>query len=137
MQFSFAIHIIGIIFWIGGLLILTRFAQAFTEVSQPSEKIRAVLKKSWWLYVIHGVGLTVVTGTYQLIAGGVGSYMKQGWFHAKLTFVLVLCVATIMLGMQMAKIARTEVASGKVLRLVQVLTAVSLVAIVVMTKVRF
>jgi uncharacterized membrane protein len=60
--------------------------------------------------------------------------MKQGWFHSKLTFVLVLFVATVMLGLQMRRIGSGEVVSAKALRWVQILTAFSFVIIVFMTK---
>lgn len=137
MQISLALHIVGIVFWVGGLLILTRFAQIFSQPGDANEKSRAVLRKSWWLYVIHGVGFTLLTGFYQLYSGGIGNYMKQGWFHTKLTFVLLIAVATIMFGLQMAKISRSEAVSSKSLRIIQILAAVSFVVIVFVTKVRF
>jgi uncharacterized membrane protein len=133
MDISLAFHLIGIVFWVGGLLVVTRFAR-LCVVKPADAEFAGTIKKTWLLYVIHGLAFTFISGFYQLFSGGIGTYMKQGWFHSKLTFVLVLFVATVMLGLQMRRIGSGEVVSAKALRWVQILTAFSFVIIVFMTK---
>lgn len=134
MNISLSFHLIGIVFWVGGLLFVTRFARLFAEQNSHNTELATTIRKSWILYVIHGLAFTLVSGFYQLFSGGIGSYMKQGWFHGKLTFVIVLLVATVMLGFQVSRIGKGQQTSAKALRLIQILTAFSFVITVFMTK---
>lgn len=135
MQISIAMHIIGLVLWLGGVLVLTRLARLFVDATPDGGPTVVMLKKSWHFYVIHGIGITLLTGLFQLFMGGVGEYMKQGWFHTKLTFVLVLVATTIVLGLQISRISRGERASANALRWVQILSSISLVVIVFLMKV--
>ena len=136
MQWSFALHIIGIIFWLGGLLILTRFARVSSEPGAMSQQFRAIMRKSWFVYVIQGMVFTLLTGLFQLFAGGgPGFYFKQGWFHGKVTLVFVLIAATVMLGMEIKRISDSLPANPNRLRMIQILTIVSMLGIVLLTKV--
>lgn len=133
MNWSLAIHIIGIVFWTGGLLITIRFLR-LGSVTTPAADTVTTIRKTWQLYIIHGLGLTLLTGLFQLFYGGVGTYMKQGWFHGKLTLVIILVVATVICGIEVKKLAEGKLTSAGRLRLVQILTALSLIGIVFLTK---
>ncbi|MBN8550870.1 MAG: CopD family protein [Deltaproteobacteria bacterium] len=137
MQWSLAFHIIGVVLWLGGLLLLTRFARLTTEPGfLPNAAFSSLVRKSWFIYVIHGVALVLITGLYQILAGGgFGVYFKQGWFHGKITLVMVLLVATVMLGMDIQRIAQSLPANPRRLRTVQMLALLSLFGIVFLTKV--
>lgn len=137
MQWSFAIHLIGIVMWLGGLLMLTRFARIAGDPALASNPpFVKVMRKSWFIYVVQGLAITVLTGFYQLFAGaGPGFYLKQGWFHGKITLVLVLIVATAMLGFEIKNISESRPANPNRLRVIQILSVVGLVGIVLLTKV--
>ena len=99
MQLSLAFHIIGILFWVAGLMVvsgLIRYFESHPELKGPSYV--ALTKKYWFGMVVPGFLISLITGTYQILLMGVGYYMKQGWFHGKLTFIIVLLVVTALVG---------------------------------------
>lgn len=135
MNWSLTVHIIGIVLWIGGLLIGARVARMLASAeSPPSEAIKLVVRKIWNVNVLQGLALVLLTGLYQLFTGGLGVYMKQGWFHGKMTLLLVLLVTTGLFGAQVRAIGEGRAANGKRLVLVQVLTIICLVGIVTLSK---
>lgn len=94
IKISVAIHIIGIVMWLGGLLVLTRLFKLFTLGHSGLQQVSGMMSRIFFGYVILGTVLTVCTGLYQLSYSGVAAYMSQGWFHGKLTLVLILLVVT-------------------------------------------
>lgn len=134
MQWSFVFHLLGIIFWAGGLLILTRFARVLVNAEARSPEFVSTIRKTWFIYVLHGMVFTLLTGFYQLFAGGVGVYMKQGWFHGKLTLVLILLIATVLFALEVRRIGEGDAPRSGRLRAVQILTALSVVGIIVFTR---
>ncbi|MBX7144944.1 MAG: CopD family protein [Oligoflexia bacterium] len=136
MNISLSFHIIGIVFWIGGLLLVTRFMRLFSESGQTANTaLAATVRKGWFIYVIHGLLFTLLSGFYQFFTMGAGEYMKQGWFHGKLTFIFVLLITTSMAGLEVRKVGLGQNTNPGRLRLIQILSAISFVAIVFMTKV--
>lgn len=136
MNVSLAFHIIGIVFWVGGLLVVTRFMRLFCPNAEgATSALAGTIRKNWYLYVIHGLLFTVLSGFYQLMLGGVAVYMKQGWFHGKLTLIIVLLLTTALAGAELRKIGHGEKTSPSRLRLIQIVSAISFVAIIFMTKV--
>lgn len=103
MNLSLAIHIIGIVAWVGGLLILTRVMTIFSQPLSDREAILQICKRLFWGWCVGGLAVATVTGTIQILIRGIGFYMAQGWFHAKLTFVIALLVATFGVGLQMKR----------------------------------
>lgn len=112
MAYSLAIHVVGIVFWVGGLLVLTRMLKlSSVEGALPDgarTEVAKMVKRSYFGLVIAGVVLSLVTGVYQILERGIGFYMAQGWFHGKLTLVIVLLVVTAVFGVQVR-----NAASGK------------------------
>jgi putative membrane protein len=97
MNISLAVHIISLVMWIGGVLILTRAMHLFAKEGGDLKILQLISNKVYFGWILPGLLLSVGTGVYQLISRGVAFYMKQGWFHAKLTLVLVLIAATVAL----------------------------------------
>ena len=89
MSLSFSFHIIGIVMWLGGLLLITRFISILPE-GEVAPEIGAGVKKMFYGWVMGGLALVTITGFYQFLSIGAGFYMKQGWFHAKLTLLIGL-----------------------------------------------
>jgi uncharacterized membrane protein len=109
MNISFALHIIGLALWVGGLMLLSRFMKSLAT-SQDSGRLSIEatyqVKKVFYRYVITGFVLSLLTGLYQIFAGpGLAVYMKQGWFHGKLPLLFLLIVATAMLAFEVNKAA--------------------------------
>lgn len=83
-------HVIFVIFWMAGLFMLPRYF-VYHQEAEPSapenalwtEREGKLLKIILWpalvIVWVLGLGLALVIGAFQ-----------EGWFHAKLAFVLVL-----------------------------------------------
>lgn len=110
MTVSFAIHVLGVVFWIGGLLFGTKLIKLANEDSQV---VRTLAKKIVFAYILPGLLVVLLTGLHQLFGGGVGNYMKQGWMHAKLTIVAVLIWSTFSVFMALRSISQGEIVSPK------------------------
>lgn len=104
MKISLSLHVIGLVMWLGGLLILSRltFLTVKNDSSSPSLTHIKKLSNAW---IILGATLTVGTGITQMLLGGVARYMAQGWFHGKLTLVLVLIVVSVLFNLDLKKLS--------------------------------
>lgn len=93
MSVSLAFHVLGLVMCFGGLLVVSR-VMAIAQNNSSSEfaiDYRALLK-TYKIWTLGGLGILLASGLYQLISRGVNYYMSQGWFHGKLTLVLVLII---------------------------------------------
>lgn len=133
MRYSLALHIIGIVMWLGGLLILTRMMSSLEKLSKESLGLVPIIKKIFYGWILGGLFLTALTGLYQIGIRGISFYMKQGWFHSKLTLVLLLVGVTVALGLQVSKASRGDIVKSKSVMILHGLSAVGLVSIVFLT----
>lgn len=133
MTLSFAIHVLGVVFWIGGLLFGTKLIKL---ASEDSPIIRTLAKKTAFAYILPGFLIVLLTGLHQLFAGGVGVYMKQGWMHAKLTLVALLVWSTFSVFLSLRAISQGEKVSPKVGSLHHALVAAALLLGLVLVYVR-
>ena len=89
-----ALHVISIIAWMAGLLYLPRlyvYHTAATRGSEASETfkvmerrlLRAIMNPAMIASWVFGIAMIVLTP----------EWMKQGWLHAKLLFVIALTVS--------------------------------------------
>src|SRR5208337_755178 len=85
-------HLIGLVFWLGSLLVVTHVLAIHTE--EPSREARAALGRLEMKLLqgmAHpGAALMVITGI-TLIAGS-PQYLREHWLHAKLALVIVLII---------------------------------------------
>jgi len=84
-------HVLGFVFWIGGLLISTSVLaqhaeEASPEARQALEQIETRLLKGM---ANPGALLTLVTGVI-LVLTNPAYYLRAGWLHGKLALVVVL-----------------------------------------------
>ena len=111
-QISFAFHILGLIFWIGGLVSLSRLLKSVSlldaQASSESPELRNNCRMIWLGFVVGGLAIALVTGILQILFLGVGYYMRQGWFHMKLTAVLALLGVTGFAALQMMRLGRGD-----------------------------
>jgi putative membrane protein len=84
-------HILGLVLWIGGLLIVTNLQARQAE--ETSSEARAALGRMAMRLlngmVNPGALLTVVSGVI-LIATNSSYYLRAAWLHSKLALVVVL-----------------------------------------------
>jgi putative membrane protein len=125
MNLSYAIHTLGVVFWIGGLLFACKLIKVATE---DAPVLRVLSKKVAFGFIVPGFIITLLTGLHQLFAGGMGTYMKQGWMHAKLTLVALLFWSTAALFMSLLAMSRGEKVSSSASKLHHAIVSASLLA---------
>lgn len=93
-----SLHIIFMVSWFAGLFYIVRLYIYHTEAQKKPEMERSILstqfiemeKKLWWIITTPAMILTVVFGTWMLIANP--GLLKMPWMHIKLAFVVLLLV---------------------------------------------
>ena len=132
MQISIAFHLIGIVFWAGGLVLLARMLALTSGSGDAAAK---AVGRLWKGYVVPGSIVALATGVYQLMVKGLGFYFAQGWFHGKVTAVLVLLAVTVVTGFEVGKAAKGGVPNAKKLNAMHGIAALLFVVIVIMTEI--
>lgn len=94
MNASLALHIISLVMWIGGILILTRVIHQFVKLNGDVTLLSAISKKIYFGWIISGFVLALITGIYQISFRGADYYFSKGWFHGKLTLIIILAIVT-------------------------------------------
>lgn len=125
-----AIHIIGIVFWIGGLLVLSKLLKSRSEFEY--EKFTKMIKKIFFSFLLPGLIIVLITGIINLSETNY-LYLKQGWFHGKSLLVVILVAFT---GLLYAEIKKPQ-SSRMVLGVIHGVTALSLFLIPLFTYLKF
>jgi protoporphyrinogen IX oxidase len=137
MKISIAFHIIGIVFWLGGLLVLSRVMKGLVLSGIDKAGYAPIVKRVFYGFVLPGFIISLISGTFQILAnGGFGVYVAQGWFHGKLTFVVVLLIVTFLLGREISKLSAGNGVSTRALGMIHGITSLALIVIVFLTIVR-
>ncbi len=103
-------HLIGMVFWIGGLLMATQIlrADAAPETGPAVHDANLQLaNRSLRAYAHPGAAIMVVTGVAMavLLQREFHMLMREGWFHAKLLLVVVLIVFDLLLTRKVRNLA--------------------------------
>ena len=130
-------HVIFVIFWMAGLFMLPRFFVYHQEAPVGSdEAARWVEREQRLLKIILLPAIVLVWVLGLALAITIGAF-SQGWFHAKLLFVLALSGYHGWLAAYAKKLARGEVTmSGKTLRLLNEVPGLATAVIVVLVIVK-
>lgn len=91
-----ALHIIFMVSWFAGLFYIVRLFIYHTEAQERpahekqilSDQFTVMEKKLWWIITTPAMVLTLAFGVWMLIEAPF--YLKQGWMHIKLGFVVLL-----------------------------------------------
>ena len=84
-----ALHIFGIVYWIGGLLMIASLlARVPDEVGLPKERFLGVARRLFETTSNVGAAITIALGILLIVTNP--PVLRQGWFHAKLLLVAVL-----------------------------------------------
>ncbi len=116
MVYSFAFHIIGIVMWVGGLMMTTRMLVLAAAGGVAPSILSPMARRMWLGFIIPGLVIVTLSGLHQWTSGGFAHYMSQGWFHGKITLVLALYVITFLYGSCVVKLAKGEsISKGKLM----------------------
>ncbi|MGA1190662.1 MAG: CopD family protein [Bdellovibrionota bacterium] len=113
LQLLLAIHILGIVFWVGGTISLSRVLRVFVSstpatLGAAADGFVGAARALWKGFVLGGMLVVLISGIGNIVVGAGTAYFQQGWFHTKLTLVVGLVALTIFTGLQMARLARGE-----------------------------
>src|ERR1700733_11702060 len=88
-DFVLALHIFGVIFWMGGLLMLTSLlARVPEEVGLPKERFLGAARGLFESTINLGAAITIALGILLLIMEP--SVLRQGWLHTQLLLGAIL-----------------------------------------------
>lgn len=126
-------HIIFVIFWMAGLFMLPRFFVYHQESPEGSdEETKWVDRESKLIKIILNPSIVVVWVVGLVLAWHIGA-LSEGWFHAKLFFVLGLSAYHGWIIGYSKKLARgVRQLSGKQLRLFNEVPGIAAAIIVIL-----
>lgn len=87
--FVLSLHIFGVVFWIGGLLMIASLlARVPEEVGLPKERFLGAARQLFEVGTNIGAALTIALGILLILMNP--SMLRHGWLHAKLLLVAIL-----------------------------------------------
>lgn len=92
VAWTLVFHMIGLVFWLGSLLVVTRVLAIHVDEHSPEARAALGRLESKLLkgFAHPGAALMVITG-FLLIAED-PTYLREHWLHAKLLLVVILIV---------------------------------------------
>jgi len=90
VAWALVFHVIGLVFWMGGLLMATRALAAQADETSPEARqaLARYAMKVLKGFVHPGAAITVIAGAVVLWLQP--DYLHQAWLHAKLFLVVLL-----------------------------------------------
>ncbi len=130
-------HLIFVIFWMAGLFMMPRFFVYHQEIAAGSDEDAKWIEREGKLRkIILNPSLVIVWVLGLVLAYDIGAF-NQGWFHAKLLFVLALSGYHGWMIVYSKKLARGErTMSDKGLRLVNEVPGITAAIIVILVIVK-
>ena len=132
-----AAHVTFVIFWLAGLFLLPRFYVYHHETPTGSPEDRAWIEREARVRsIILTPAIIIVWVLGLMLAFNIGAW-NEGWFHAKLAFVILLSAYQGWLSAYGKKLARGErPLSNKAVRMLNEVPGVAAAIIVVLVIVR-
>ncbi len=131
MKITLVFHLLGMVLWIGALLLSSSVARYFVKNNISQDAVKLALLPVTKIFLLMGIGLSVISGIVQLLSGGMKFYMSQGAFHGKLTFVILLVALTVIYWMTLKAYSLGKIPSVKKLLILHILSATSLFVILI------
>jgi putative membrane protein len=98
------VHIIALFSWIGGLLTLASFIKFILNQPKENQLVLTNYARKIYLYSnLPGLILTLITGLYMMMP-----FMKNGWMHTKLLFVVFMFVLDHVLMRKLKKMSKND-----------------------------
>jgi protoporphyrinogen IX oxidase len=87
--FILSLHIFGVIFWMGGLLMITSLlARVPEEVGLPKERLLGAARGLFESTINLGAAMSIILGIVLIMLDP--AVLRQGWIEAKLLLVAIL-----------------------------------------------
>jgi putative membrane protein len=105
------VHIFGIVFWVGGLLVTSMALTRHTQESSPEgRQALARLERIYLRGLADPGALLVILAGISLIMTKPSYYLHAPWLHIKLTFVLLLIGLHGMIAVRSKRFASGQIA---------------------------
>ena len=132
-----ALHIIFMVTWFAGLFYIVRLYIYIVEAWQKNEPEKSLLEKQllvmanrlWYIITWPGMVFTAIFGVLLILANP--GLMQNGWFHVKLSLVVLLILYHLNTGLILKKISKRNLRmSAQKLRMYNELPTIFLFTIV-------
>ncbi len=137
MNWWLTFHLLGVILWTGGLLMVSRMAAYHTaEPLEVQPRLAWIEGRLYWLVTVPGMVITVLTAI-GVIATSPVAYGAEGWFHKKMALVLFLAFLHMVMHKKL-KVLKADPAdvSKTVFSAVHGTIGLTIIAILIMVKVQ-
>jgi protoporphyrinogen IX oxidase len=137
LAWALVFHVIGFVFWMAGLLVVTQVMAAHAEERSPEARsVLGRLEMKLLKGLAHpGALITIGAGTVLIVMQP--GYLRQSWLHAKLSLVAILIGMNLFLHMRARELRdeRSTATPGQFRMLHGVVSALFLfIVILVMIK---
>ena len=93
LEWSLVFHLLGIVFWLGGLLIVTHLLAADAEAAaEETHQVLGRLEANLFKGIAHPGAAVVIISGLVMIATNPHYYLDQSWLRVKLILVAGLVV---------------------------------------------
>jgi protoporphyrinogen IX oxidase len=135
-----ALHIIAVISWLAGMLYLPRLFVYHANLLKGSEasELLKIMEYRLLKYIINpAMIVTWVFGICLIYINGLESLVKQGWFHAKITLLILMMIVHIMLAKYRRNFANdNNVKSANFFRVLNEVPTALMIGIVILVVVK-
>jgi putative membrane protein len=90
VAWTLVFHIVGLVFWLGTLLVVTQVLAIHTEETAPETRATLSQLESKLLRGLAHPGAAIMVITGFLLVAEDPNYLREHWLHAKLLLVVVL-----------------------------------------------
>jgi|SRR5271167_5241278 len=137
IAWALVFHVIGFVFWMAGLLVVTQVMAAHAEERSPEGgRVLGRLEMKLLKGLAHPGALITIGAGIAVVVIQPG-YLRQSWLHAKLSLVVILIGMNLFLHMRVRELGdgRSKVRPGQFRMLHGVVSALFLfIVILVMIK---
>lgn len=141
MDLARALHIIGLILWMGGLFHLARHLGRHAQLEEVRQSLVSWESTTYWATVLPGFLLTLGSGLWMLFDMGLPHYLDTDgvWgatFHLKLTLIVVLIGIDFFTQFRMRQLHRSGEGSRGLFMALHGVVGLCFIVIVVAVKLR-
>jgi protoporphyrinogen IX oxidase len=113
MNFLKLLHVFFLFCWIGSLITLTRLGTALPNDSSFKTQSFLTYRRVYFMHDLPSMILAILTGIILFIF--VPLEWRAGWFHMKLSFVVLLVVCDILTGVTIYRFSKNPSIKSEVL----------------------
>ncbi len=134
-QYAVAIHVIFVIFWMAGLFMMPRYFAYHMETTVGSPEETLWVEREARLNKIIMNPAMMIAWTFGLLCAVDAGWFAFGWFHVKLTLVVLLTVFHVVLIRTRKSLAAGDRSrSSKFFRLINEVPAFAIIAVVILVE---